>query len=210
MITIGIVDDHPIVRSGLRTFLSEQDGLRVVGEGASGRDAINLVRTIRPDVLVMDLAMPGHGGLDAIGSIAATDPQVGVLVFSGFPADLYALHLIGRGARGYLNKECDPAEIVDAIRVIGRGGRYITSGVALLLSQPLERRQALQPHELLSDREFQVFLKLANGACTSEISAQLSLSHKTVTTYRSRVMAKLKLHSNCDLTYYAVKNRLIG
>lgn len=209
MIRVGIVDDHSIVRSGLRHFFSEHVELRVVGEAASGREAIDLVRDTELDVLVMDLSMPGQSGIDALAMIRAKAPDVGVLILSAYPEEHYAMNLIRQGASGYLNKECEPQEIVQAIRTIALGKRYISASVAELLAQQLERGSDGLPHEQLSEREFQVFLKLARGRSPSEIADELSLSVKTISTYRTRLMEKLSLHSNSDLTYYALKNELI-
>ena len=209
MIRVGIVDDHAIVRTGLRQFLGEQVDLRVVGEDASGREAIDLVRNTEMDVLVMDLSMPGQSGIDALGMIRAKAPDLAVLILSGYPEEHYAVNLIRQGARGYLNKECDPMEIVQAIRTVTLGRRYISPAVAELLAQQLGRLDAGAPHEQLSEREFQVFLKLARGETAGEIAKALSLSVKTVSTYRTRLLEKMNLSSNSDLTYYALKNRLI-
>ena len=209
MIRIGIVDDHAIVRSGLKQFFSDEVDLRVVGEAASGREAIDLVRTTEMDVLLLDLSMPGQSGIDALTMIRAKAPDVGVLVLSGYPEEHYAMTLIRQGASGYLNKECDPEEIVKAIRTIALGRRYITPGVAELLAQQLNRKDVMAPHEQLSEREFQVFLKLAQGETTGAIAEVLSLSVKTVSTYRTRLMEKMGLASNSDLTYYALKHKLI-
>ncbi len=209
MIRIGIVDDHAIVRSGLKQFFSDEVDLRVVGEAASGREAIDLVRTTEMDVLLLDLSMPGQSGIDALTMIRAKAPDVGVLVLSGYPEEHYAMTLIRQGASGYLNKECDPEEIVKAIRTIALGRRYITPGVAELLAQQLNRKDVMAPHEQLSEREFQVFLKLAQGETTGAIATMLSLSVKTVSTYRTRLMEKMGLASNSDLTYYALKHKLI-
>ena len=209
MIKVGIVDDHAIVRSGLRQFFAEHVDLRVEGEASNGREAIDLVRTHEIDVLVMDLAMPGQGGLDALAMIRAKAPDLGILILSGYPEEHYAMNLIRQGASGYLNKECDPAQIVEAIRVVSLGKRYITPAVADLLAQQLNRKDDAPPHEHLSEREFQVFLKLAKGDNVSDIGKALSLSVKTVSTYRTRLMEKMNLASNSDLTYYALKNKLI-
>jgi DNA-binding NarL/FixJ family response regulator len=143
MIKIGIVDDHAIVRSGLKQFFSDQVDLRVVGEAGSGREAIDLVRNVELDILVMDLSMPGQSGIDALAMIRAKAPDVGILILSGYPEEHYAVNLIRQGASGYLNKECDPSEIVDAIRVISLGKRYITPAVAELArpaAEPAQRR----------------------------------------------------------------------
>jgi DNA-binding NarL/FixJ family response regulator len=209
MIKIGIVDDHAIVRSGLRQFFAEHVDLRVTGEAANGREAIDLVRNAEIDVLVMDLSMPGQSGMDALAMLRAKAPNMGILILSGYPEEHYAMNLIRQGASGYLNKECEPKEIVEAIRTIALGRRYITPVVADLLAQQLNRKDDALPHEQLSEREFQVFLKLAKGATASEIADILSLSVKTVSTYRTRLMEKMALSSNSDLTYYALKNGLI-
>ncbi len=211
MIEVGIVDDHAIVRSGLRQFFAEQVDLRVVGEAANGREAIDLVRTApQLDVIVMDLAMPGQSGIDVLTMIHAKVPGVGILILSGYPEEFYAVNLLRQGASGYLNKGCDPMEIVNAIRVIALGHRYISPGVAELLAQQLHARRTGALHQQLSEREFQVFLKLAQGESAGEVATELSLSVKTVSTYRTRLMEKMSLKSNSDLTYYALKHSLIG
>ncbi|MDP3136480.1 MAG: response regulator transcription factor [Burkholderiaceae bacterium] len=209
MIRIGIVDDHAIVRAGLRQFFSDHVDLRVVGEAASGREAIDLVRNVEIDVLLMDLSMPGQSGIDAMGMIRAKAPDVGILILSGYPEEHYAMNLIRQGASGYLNKECDPIEIVNAIRTVALGRRYISASVAELLAQQLNRKDDAAPHEQLSEREFQVFLRLARGETAGDIAKALSLSVKTVSTYRTRLMEKMGLATNSDLTYYALKSKLI-
>jgi two-component system invasion response regulator UvrY len=209
IVKVAIVDDHAIVRAGLKQFLSEMVDLRVVGEAASGREAIDLVRTTEIDVLIMDLSMPGQSGIDALAMIRAKAPDVGILILSGYPEEQYAVNLIRQGASGYLNKECEPMEIVNAIRTIALGRRYISPSVAELIAQQLNRKEGTAAHDLLSEREFQVFLKLAKGETAGEIAQALSLSVKTVSTYRTRLMEKMGLQSNSDLTYYALKNKLI-
>ena len=209
MIRIGIVDDHAIVRNGLKQFFSEQVDLRVIGEASNGREALQLVRGGEVDVLVMDLSMPDQSGVDALAAIKAREPNLPVLILSGFPEAHYATTLLRQGAAGYLNKECDPEEIVKAIRVVFRGRKYITPAVAELLADALGGDLDKQPHELLSDREFQVFLRLAKGETIGHMAESMSLSVKTVSTYRTRVMEKMNLASNSDLTYYALKNGLI-
>ena len=209
LINIGIVDDHTIVREGLKDFFAQQVDMRVVGEAGSGREAIDLVRSTPMDVLVMDLSMPGQSGLDALAMVRAKASGLGVLIFSGYPVVQYAMNLIRQGASGYLNKDCEPAEIAHAVRTISLGRRYLSPAVAELLASQLTGKHDGSPHEGLSDREFQVFLKLSSGARAGDIAEQLSLSVKTVSTYRSRLMEKLNLSSNSDLTYYAVKNNLI-
>jgi DNA-binding NarL/FixJ family response regulator len=153
--------------------------------------------------------MPGQSGIDALGMIRAKAPDVGILILSGYPEEHYAMNLIRQGASGYLNKECEPMEIVNAIRTIALGRRYISPAVAELLAQQLNRKEGGAPHEQLSEREFQVFLRLAKGETIGHMANSMSLSVKTVSTYRTRVMEKMKLESNSDLTYYALKNGLI-
>ncbi|MBN8747308.1 Response regulator UvrY [Xylophilus ampelinus] len=209
MIKIGIVDDHAVVRAGLRDFFATHVDLRVAGEAASGREAIDLVRNTEIDVLVMDLSMPGQSGIDALAMIRAKAPDVGILILSGYPEEHYAMNLIRQGASGYLNKDCEPDEIVKAVRTIALGRRYITPAVADLLANQLGKKENTAPHEQLSEREFQVFLKLAKGETVGKIGDDLSLSVKTISTYRTRLMEKLNLQTNSDLTYYAMKSQLI-
>lgn len=208
-IRIGLVDDHVILRTGLRKFIEESSDLVVVGEAGSGREAIDLVRSHEMDVMLMDISMPGQSGIDALAMIRAKAPDLGILILSGYPEEHYAVSLIRQGASGYLNKQCDPDEIVRAIRRIAEGHRYITPQVADLLAQQLNKPETGAPHEQLSEREFQVFLRLAKGETVGDIAEALSLSVKTISTYRTRIMEKMALASNSDLTYYALKAGLI-
>jgi two-component system, NarL family, invasion response regulator UvrY len=208
-VRVGIADDHPITRSALRAYLDEQEGIQVVAEASSGREAIDLVRTQAVDVLLLDLDMPGQSGIDALTMIKAKAEHVGVLVLSGYPEHQYAVPLIRNGASGYLNKACEPAEIAVAIRRVAQGQRYITAVVAELLASQVMTPTPGGLHEQLSARELQVFLKLAQGCSAGEVAAELSLSAKTVSTYRARLMRKLEARSNSDLTYYALKHRLL-
>jgi two-component system, NarL family, invasion response regulator UvrY len=210
MIRIGIVDDHAIVRSGLRQFLSENVDLRVTGEAGNGRDALELARGGEVDVLLMDISMPGQSGVDALSAIKTRFPELPILILSGFPETHYATALLRQGASGYLNKECDPEEIANAIRTVARGRRYISPTVAELLADGVAGGATDRPlHESLSERELQVFLRLAKGETVGEMAKAMFLSVKTVSTYRTRVLEKIKLETNSDLTYYARKNGLI-
>ena len=208
MTRVLLADDHAMMREGLSVLLTGA-GMEIVGSVGNGHDAVRVASVTLPDVVVMDLSMPGQSGIDALAMIRAKAPDVGILILSGYPEEHYAVNLIRQGASGYLNKECDPSEIVDAIRVISLGKRYITPTVAELLAQQLNRPNDMASHEQLSEREFQVFLKLAKGETAGDIAKALSLSVKTVSTYRTRVMEKMSLASNSDLTYYALKNKLI-
>jgi two-component system, NarL family, invasion response regulator UvrY len=210
MIRIAIVDDHATVRAGLRQFFSDQPDFAVVGEAASGRQALDIVRQAEVDVIVLDISMPDQGGVDTLAAIKARAPDLPVLILSGFAEAHYATTLLRQGASGYLNKGCDPEEIVKAIRTVHRGRKYITAGVAERLAEGLGGSAGDLPlHEQLSERELQVFLRLARGETVGHMAESMSLSVKTVSTYRTRVMEKMRLASNSDLTYYALKNGLI-
>ena len=209
MIRIAIVDDHAIVRTGLRQFLSDEVDLKVVAEASNGREAIDIVRAGGVDVMLVDLSMPDQSGVEVLAAIKARAPDLPVLILSGFPEQHYATTLIKQGAAGYLSKDCEPEEIAKAVRTVFRGRKYITSGVAELLAEGLVSGDEKLPHELLSERELQVFLRLAKGEAIGAMAVSMSLSVKTVSTYRTRVMEKMKLASNSDLTYYALKAGLI-
>lgn len=210
MIRIAIVDDHAMVRAGLRQFFSDEEDFCVVAEAVNGREALDVVRRGEVDVMVMDISMPDHSGIDALAAIKARAPDLPVLILSGFAEMHYATTMLRHGASGYLNKDCDPADIIKAIRTVHRGRKYITPGVAELLAEGLCGDGGDKPaHEQLSEREMQVFLRLARGETVSHIATSMSLSMKTVSTYRTRVMEKMGLESNSDLTYYGLKNGLI-
>ena len=198
-----------MVRAGLRQFFAEQPDFTVVGEAATGREALDIVRKGGVDVIVLDISMPDQSGVDALAAIKARAPDLPVLILSGFPEAHYATTLLRQGAAGYLNKDCDPEDIIKAIRTVYRGRKYITAGVAERLAEGLSRGDDKPPHEHLSERELQVFLRLAKGETIGHLADSMSLSVKTVSTYRTRVMEKMQLASNSDLTYYALKNGLI-
>jgi two-component system, NarL family, invasion response regulator UvrY len=209
MIRIAIVDDHAMVRAGLRQFFSDQIDFSVVAEAANGRQALDIVRKGDVDVILMDISMPDQSGVDALIAIKARAPDLPVLILSGFAEEHYATTMLRQGASGYLNKDCDPVEIVTAIRTVYRGRKYITASVAERLADSLSSGDNTAVHENLSERELQVFLRLAKGESIGNMAIGMSLSVKTVSTYRTRVMEKMKLESNSDLTYYALKNGLI-
>jgi len=209
MIRIAIVDDHAIVRAGLRQFFADQVDFVVAAEAANGREALDIVRQGEIDVMIMDISMPDQSGVDALAAIKARAPDLPVLILSGFAEEHYATTLLRQGASGYLNKDCDPQEIVRAIRTVYRGRKYISAGMAERLADGLSGDRDKPPHELLSERELQVFLRLAKGETVGHMAESMSLSIKTISTYRTRVMEKMALASNSDLTYYALKNGLI-
>ena len=209
MIRIAIADDHAVVRAGLRQYFGEQLDFSVVAEAANGREALDIVRRGEVDVLLLDISMPDQSGVDALAAIRARGSQLPVLILSGYAEAHYAAALLRQGASGYLNKDCDPEEIVKAIRTVARGRKYISAGMAERLAEGLGGTDDKAPHDQLSERELQVFLRLAQGETIGHMAESLSLSVKTVSTYRTRVMEKMGLASNSDLTYYALKNGLM-
>lgn len=209
MIRIAIVDDHALVRAGLRQFFAEQLDLCVTAEAANGREALDIARKGEVDVMLLDIAMPGVSGVDALAAIRARAPELPVLILSGYAEAHYATTLLRLGASGYLNKDCDPGDIVRAVRTVARGRKFITPAVAEQLADSLGGAGERPLHEQLSERELQVFLRLAQGQTIGHLADSLCLSVKTVSTYRGRVMEKMRLASNSDLTYYALKNGLI-
>ena len=209
MIRVAICDDHQIVRAGFKQIFSSSGDFEVVAEGATGREALDIARREICDVLLLDIAMPDQSGIDILRTIRQGQPNLPVLILSGYPAQQYALNLFKMGANGYLNKECDADELKTAVRTVFQGRRYVSSTVGELLAQSFDRDPNTALHTELSDREFQVFLKLAKGETAGDIAKSLSLSVKTVSTYRTRLMEKMALSSNSDLTYYALKNKLI-
>lgn len=210
MIRICIVDDHALLRRGMMDFLEEQSDFRVVGEGATGLHALELVRSLHPDVLLLDINMPGQSGIELMPYLLSKDSALKIIILSGLSEESYALTLLRNGAMAYLSKQGDPADIVSAIRSVSAGRRFVTSRVGDLLAQQLNKKSTEGPlHTQLSDRELQVFLRLSKGESVGKIAEMLSLSVKSVSTYRTRTMEKLSLESNSDLTYYALKHELI-
>ena len=209
MIRVAICDDHQIVRAGFKQIFSSSGDFEVVAEGATGREALDIARREICDVLLLDIAMPDQSGIDILRTIRQGQPNLPVLILSGYPAQQYALNLFKMAANGYLNKQCDADELKTAVRTVFQGRRYVSSTVGELLAQSFDRDPNTALHTELSDREFQVFLRLAKGATVSDIGNALSLSIKTVSTYRTRIMEKMGLQSNSDLTYYAMKNNLL-
>ncbi len=207
---ILLVDDHSIVRQGLRNLIELEADLEVVGEASSGVEAIALVRKNSYDIVVLDISMPDKNGVDTLHDLKHISPDLPVLILSGYAEAQYALNLIRSGCKGYLSKDADSDEIIKAIRTIANGKRYISAELAELMTDQLAHPSEKQLHEALSDREFQVFFKLAGGLSPTDIAAELNISIKTVSTYRTRILEKMSLKTNADLTYYAIKNELIS
>jgi two-component system, NarL family, invasion response regulator UvrY len=210
MKNILLVDDHSIVRQGLKNLIELEADLAVTGEASSGIEALKLVRSNSYDIIVLDISMPDKNGVDTLHDLKHIAPDLPVLILSGYAEAQYALNLMRNGCKGYLSKDADPDEIIKAIRTIASGKRYVSSELAELMTEQLSHPSDKQLHEALSDREFQVFFKLAGGLSPTEIASELNISIKTVSTYRTRILEKMSLKTNADLTYYAIKNELIS
>lgn len=204
-----IADDHSIVRKGLKQILLEEYPFATVGEASNAEELIKLAMSDTWDVVITDLSMPGRSGLDALRQIREAFPKLPVLVLSMHPEDQYAIRVLKAGASGYLNKDTAQDELIQAMRKVLMGKKYISAKVAEQMADVLEGNSDAALHESLSDREFDVLKMLAAGKSVSEIAASLSLSSTTVSTYRSRILEKMKMKSNADLTRYALENKLI-
>jgi DNA-binding NarL/FixJ family response regulator len=209
MAKVLIADDHAVVRAGLRQFLEEDPSITEIGDASTGREALDALRTGRWDLLILDINMPDRSGLDILSHIRAAGYSTRVLVMSGLPERQYALNVLRAGARGYLSKEGAPDELLKAVRAILDGRRYVSPALAELLVSELDQDTDKPLHARLSEREFQVLCKLAAGRAVSDIAGELCLSVKTVSTYRTRVLDKMHLETNADLTTYALRNGLI-
>lgn len=209
MIRVAIVDDHALIRRGLRESLTDAGDIRVVGEAADYGELRQLLRDHEFDVLLLDINLPGRNGLDVLHSLAEDAARIRVLVLTMYPEDQYAIRALKAGAMGYLNKSADPGQIVAAIRTLHAGRKYITPAIAEALAERLSVVDSAHPHERLSDREFQTMIRLATGQRLSDIAAELKLSPKTVSVYRARVLEKLEMQSNADLTAYCLRNGLM-
>jgi DNA-binding NarL/FixJ family response regulator len=209
MIKILIADDHPIVRKGLKQILSEESDMGVFGEAQNSQELLELVRKQDWDIVILDITMPGRGGIDVLKELKHQYPKLPFLILSMHPEDQYAVRALKAGAGGYLTKESAQEELIKAIRKVVRGGKYISSTLAEKLAFDLETETEKPLHETLSDREHQVLLMIASGKTVSEIAEELSLSVKTIDTYRARILEKMKMKTNAELTYYAIKNELV-
>lgn len=210
MIRIAIVDDHQIVRSRFREMLSDELGFHIVFEAASGESATELVRENPCDVMLLDLSLPGKSGVDVLRYMRQRYPDMHVLVLSSFPEERYALVMMRNGADGYLCKDCDREDLIKAIRTVAKGRRYVSFRTAELLAEEMTSGKSGSPHESLSERELQVFLRLAQGELVKDIAESLHLSVKTVSTYRTRTLEKLGVSSNAELASYAIRHGLIS
>ena len=209
MIRVILCDDHAVVRRGIRDTLSEAVDIQVVAEAGSYAEVREALRSHSCEILVLDLNLPGRGGLEVLASLRESDSQVKVLMVSMFPEDQYAIRCLRAGAQGYLNKAGNPSELIMAVRTIAQGRKYVTPEVAQMLVDNLATPTSEALHNSLSERELQTLLKIASGKRLSDIAEELMLSPKTVSVYRSRVLEKLKLSNNAELTVYAIRNGLV-
>ena len=209
MIKILIADDHAVVRRGLKQILSETVDMVVGAEAVNGQETLNKVRANDWGVVVLDITMPGRSGLDILKELKRERPKLPVLVLSMHSEDQYAVRVLKAGASGYMTKESAPDELVKAIRKVSAGGKYISPYLAEQLAYDLGGDFEKPPHTALSDREYEVMCMIASGRMVSDIAKKLSLSVKTISTYRTRILEKMKLETNADLTRYAIDNRLI-
>ncbi len=208
MINILIVDDHVIVREGIKRIIDDTAGITIVAEASSGQEALDLIRKNKYDLILLDISMPGQNGLQTLKLIKKHDKNLPVLMLSMHAEQQYAMRAIKAGASGYLTKDTASTQLVKAIRKINDGRKFISQEVAELLATDLFHEQEKDPHEYLSDREFEVLKLIAKGLSQKEIASDLSISHKTVSTYRSRILDKLNLQNNSDIIYYAIDYKL--
>jgi len=209
MIKILIADDHTIVREGLKQIISDVSGMEVTDEATNGNEALSKIRAGGFDIVLLDISMPGKSGLETLKEIRMEDQTLPVLILTMHPEEQYAVRVLKAGASGYLTKESAPEELIRAIRKVTNGGKYISPSLAETLALHLVVDNEKPLHETLSDREYQVLCKISSGNTISEIAKEMTLSVKTISTYRARILEKMGMKSNAELTYYAIKNELV-
>ncbi len=208
-IRVLIADDHAIVREGLKQILADTKDIVVAGEAENGVEAIKMARDYDFQVMLLDISMPDRSGIDVLKQIKKEMPQIAVLMLSMHREDLYAIRSLKAGAAGYLNKQSAPNELVNAIKMVADGMKYVSPALAQVLAKNIGEDQETPLHETLSDREYQTLTLIASGKSVSDIANELSLSVKTVSEYRSRLLAKMKLKNSAELTHYAIKHQLV-
>ena len=209
VIKVLIADDHAIVREGLKQILADSPDIVVAGNAENGFDAIKLARRGGYSVILLDISLPDRNGIEVLKQLRKECPEAAVLMLSMYREEQYAIRSLRAGAAGYLNKQSAPADLVGAIRQVASGKKYISAALAQELANQVGEDRDIAPHEGLSDREYQTLTLIASGKSVSEIAAELTLSVKTISMYRSRVLQKMKLKHNAELTHYAIKNRLV-
>jgi two-component system invasion response regulator UvrY len=209
MIDIVIVDDHAILRRGLTQIISENGDMKVVGEAETSAQALRLVREQPCDVMLLDITLPDRNGIETLKMVRKEHPKMQVLMLSMHPENQYALRALKAGAAGYLTKQSAASQLVSAIRQVNSGRKYVTPAVAEELANSIDRDSERPPHELLSMREYQTMCMIASGKSLTDMAQQMSLSVKTVSVYRARVLEKMRLKNNAEITHYAIKNALV-
>jgi two-component system, NarL family, invasion response regulator UvrY len=210
MIRILVADDHAIVRRGLRQIVADESDMEVVGEAQTAQKILDLAREEEWDVIVLNISMPGRGGFEALKALKQTHSKRPVLVLSMYPEDQFAVRAFRAGAAGYMTKESAPEELVQAIRKVVRGGKYVSPSLAEKLAAELGEDAERPPHEALSEREYHVLCLLASGKTVTQIAAEMSLSVKTISTYRARLLEKMRMKTNAEVTRYAIEHRLVA
>jgi DNA-binding NarL/FixJ family response regulator len=205
-----LADDHKIVRKGLKEIIEKNSDFKVAGEASNGQEVIELCYDNEYDIIILDISMPGRDGLDILSELRKTYKDIRILVLSMYPEEQFAVRAFKGGASGYLNKDSAPDELLDALIKISQGGKYISISIAEKLAFDIDRYSDKAPHESLSDREFQVMCLIANGMTVKEIGEELSLSVKTISTYRANILEKMCMKTNAELTLYAVKNSIVA
>ncbi|MFW6129441.1 MAG: response regulator [Candidatus Aminicenantaceae bacterium] len=208
-IKVLIADDHAIVRRGIKQVLAEIPGVQVTAEAASGAEVLELIDSSEFDLVLLDISMPRQSGIEVLKQIKWQKPDLPVLVLSIYPEEQFAVRALRAGSSGYLTKESAPDELKQAVIKIARGEKYITSSLAEKLASEISLDRKKMPHEILSDREYEVFNLLASGNTASQVAQKMSLSVKTISTYRSRILSKMNFKTNAQLTHYAFKHNLI-
>lgn len=209
MIKIIIVDDHAILRRGLHQIISESGDMKVVGEAETSAQALQLLREQPCDVVLLDITLPDRNGIETLKLVRKEQPRLPVLMLSMHPENQYALRALKAGAAGYLNKQSAASQLVSAIRQVNGGRKFVTPAVAEELANSVDRDSERPPHELLSMREYQTMCMIASGKSLTDMAAQMSLSVKTVSVYRARVLEKMRLKNNSEITHYAIKSQLV-
>ncbi|MFZ6658610.1 response regulator [Undibacterium sp. TJN19] len=208
-INVLIVDDHAVVREGIKSIVSTTTDIAIVAEAETGLDAIRLARQLDFQVMLLDISLPDKNGIEVLKQIKSEKPGIFILMFSIHREDQYAVRALKAGASGFLNKQCGSGQILEAIRQVARGLKYISAQLAQELANNLNQEHEDALHKTLSDREFQTMTLIASGKSVSDIAKELSLSVKTISEYRARILLKMKLRHNAELTHYAIKNQLV-
>jgi two-component system invasion response regulator UvrY len=210
MIKVLIADDHPVVRKGLKTILRDAPEIKADDEASDGLEVMDCIRKEEYDVLLLDLSMPNLDGLEAIGRIKAEKPELAILVISMNPEEIFGMRALKLGASGYLSKDSAPEQLITAIRRVAAGKVFISQTLAEMLALNVSKGSPQLPHEMLSDREYQIMIMLAKGKSLKQIGSELSLSVKTVSTHRTHILQKLKMENNAQIVTYSLQNKLLS